>query len=205
MKVLSMMKKAALGVCAVVLGACCWNIATAKEAPLQDNYIEAKAETTVSTSIDYRGSYDGSAHMNYFYLQFAGFTTQDDYEGNANSDYVFQNILLNGKSLYEINNTTDTTGWVWDTFPQNADSKWCKPVLGYIKDTKGRIQLRIHNNYTEALYAESGSVILTICEGFTLNDYAIDKETSYRFVKDSNATYGITVKNAKESTPTMDW
>ena len=158
----------------------------------------AKAESTsVSVTMDWRGAYTEGNTLQYCYIKFAGFTTQDNYEGNANSDYVFQNILINGKSLYEINNTTDTTGWAWDVFPSTAGAQYEKPVLGYIKDANGRIQLRIHNNLHSSLLEKDGYFVITVAEGFTLNGYVVDKETSWRIV--DNAV------SSPEKTPTMDW
>ena len=144
---------------------------------------ELKDAASVPT-IDWRGSYDGSSTMDYMYVSFKGFTTKDDYEGNANSDYVFKNIMLNGISLYEINNTMDVTGWVWDTFPQNEASlpQYKKPVIGYIKDTNGRIQLRLHKNLTNALLVEDGYVVLSVCQGFTLNGYRVAEEVAFELM-----------------------
>ena len=138
------------------------------------------SETT--PTIDWRGTYTNSTTIDYLYLGFKGFTTQDDYSGNASSDYVFQNILLNGKSLYELNKTTDTTGWAWDVFPSTAGAQYEKPVLGYIKDTNGRIQLRIHKNLSNALLAEDGYVKLTVKKGFMLNGYIVGADTTFELM-----------------------
>ena len=130
-------------------------------------------------TMDWRGAYTEGVTLDYCYIGFAGFTTKDDYSGNANSDYVFQNILINGKSLYEINTTTDTTGWAWDVFPSTAGAEYEKPVLGYIKDTNGRIQLRIHKNLSSALLMEDGYVRITVKKGFTLSGYIVAEDTTF--------------------------
>ena len=123
MKILSTMKKVVLSVCAIVCGGCCFGAVATQVDLLPNEYVEVKADTATSVSMDWRGTYTNSTTIDYCYIGFAGFTTQDDYNGNASSDYVFQNVLINGVSLYEINNTTDTTGWAWDVFPSTADAK----------------------------------------------------------------------------------
>ncbi len=197
MKGLSMIKKLMLSVCAVVCGACCYGAVAAQTESTPNNQIEAQAETATAVSMDWRGAYTEGNTLDYCYIGFAGFTTQDDYNGNANSDYVFQNILINGKSIYEINATTDVSGWAWDVFPSTAGAQYEKPVIGYIKDTKGRIQLRIHKNLSSALMEKDDCFVVTVCEGFSLNGYVVDKETSFR-IQDGAA-------HSAEKTPTMDW
>lgn len=197
MKVLSVMKKVMLSVCAIVCGVCCYGAVSTVYNSTPESKIVAKAETVTSATMDWRGAYTDGNTLDYCYIGFAGFTTKDDYNGNANSDYVFQNILINGKSLYEINATTDTTGWAWDVFPSTAGAQYEKPILGYIKDTNGRIQLRIHKNLSSALMEQDGFFVITVCEGFTLNGYVLDKDTSWR-IQDGAA-------QSAEKTPTMDW
>lgn len=127
----------------------------------------AKAESTsTSVTMDWRGAYTEGNTLDYCYIGFAGFTAKDDYNGNANNDYVFQNILINGKALCEINNTTDTTGWLWEVFPSTAGEQYEKPVLGYIKDKSGRIQLRIHRNLSNALLVQDGHLRFTVKKPF---------------------------------------
>ena len=144
----------------------------------------ARAETVSEVTIDWRGSYDGSTTMDYFYLGFAGFNTKDDYGGVAVSDYVFQNVKLNGVSFFEINSNTDVTDWVWDTFPQNQDHmpEHKKPILGYSKEAdKARLQFRIHKNVTDEFLARDGYLRITVCDGFTLNGYVVDGETTFAY------------------------
>ena len=139
MKFFSNIKRILLSVCAVICGVCSVGaVVLHSDFAKQENRVEAKAETTTTATIDWRGTYTGSTTLDWFYIGFAGFTTKDDYKGNANSDYVFQNILLNGKSLYEINATTDVSGWEWDVFPQTPGNDFADtPIIGYIKDTNG--------------------------------------------------------------------
>ncbi len=130
MKVLSMMKKAALSVCAVVLGACCWNIATAQDVPVQENYIEAKAETTSTAKVKAVAN-DATATLDYVYIYFDGFNTKVSYDEPAADDYVFRNIFINGTSIHDINKNTDVTGWEWDIFPQTEQANYRKPVITF--------------------------------------------------------------------------
>lgn len=172
MRIFGAMKKIVISACAFVLSACGFGaIAATQSESFPNQAVVAQAETVTSASMDWRGAYTEGNTLDYCYIGFAGFTTKDDYEGNANSDYVFQNILLNGKSLYEINNTTETTGWAWEVFPSSSDEQYQKPVIGYIKDTNGRIQLRIHKNLSNALLLEDGYVRLTVQKRFLLNGY----------------------------------
>ena len=198
MKMISKIRKAMIPVCAILFGACCFGaVASQTNVAAQKVTVEANAETATAITMDWRGTYTNSTTIDYCYIGFAGFTTQDDYSGHANSDYVFQNILINGKSVYEINQTTDVTGWPWDVFPSTAGAKYEKPVLGYIKDTNGRIQLRIHKNLINSCMEKDGFFVITVCEGFSLNGYVVDKETSYR-IQDG-------ASKSAEKTPTMDW
>ena len=155
----------------------------------------AYVNAEVTPTVDWRGSYDNSSSIDYFYIGFKGFLTKDDYEGNANSDYVFQNILVNDRSIYDINATTDVTGWEWNTFPQNESSlpQFKKPVIGYIKDTNGRIQLRIHKNLTNALLSRDGHVHVTVKKGFSLGGYVVPSDTVFEIASVQDASSPITV------------
>ena len=199
MKVLSMMKKALLSVCAVVCGVCCWNIATTQNVAPQDNYIEAKAET-ISTAKVKAVANDATTTLDYVYIYFDGFNTKVSYDEPAANDYVFRNIYINGTSIHDINKNTDVSGWSWDIFPQTEQANYRKPVISYIGTTGSTnkyMELRIHKNYTQSLLDKDGYVLFTIADGFTVNGYTIDKETNYR-LKDG------AYSNA-EKTPTMDW
>lgn len=188
-----------------MFGLCLVGGATAPTFEAQEAPIEASAETTTSATMEWRGDHDGVSK--YFYIHFAGFTTQEDYKGNANSDYVFQHVKFNGKTIYDINAETDVTGWAWESFPQREEDGMPyhqKPVLGLIKDAKGRIQFRVHNNTYNEIMKRDGFFLVTLCEGFTINGYVLDKETTYRVTLNAELTYGGTMENAAR-TPTFDW
>ena len=147
----------------------------------------ALSDATKTPTMDWRGAYTEGNTLDYCYIGFAGFTTKDDYSGNANSDYVFQNILINGKSIYEINTTTDVSGWAWDVFPSTAGAQYEKPVIGYIKDTNGRIQLRIHKNLSNAMLMEDGYVRISVKKGFCLSGYVVGEDTTFEVMSVQDA------------------
>ena len=199
MKILSVMKKITVSVCAIVCGVCCWNVATAQNVAPQDNYIEAKAETISTAKVKAVAS-DATTTLDYVYIYFDGFNTKINYDEPAADDYVFRNIYINGTSIHDINKNTDVSGWSWDIFPQTEQAHYRKPVISYIGTTGSTnkyMELRIHKNYTQSLLDKDGYVLFTIADGFTVNGYTVDKETNYR-LKDG------AYSNA-EKTPTVDW
>ena len=68
MKILSVLKKTVISVCAVVCGVCCWNVATAQNVAPQDNYIEAKAETISTAKVKAVAS-DATTTLDYVYIK----------------------------------------------------------------------------------------------------------------------------------------
>ena len=203
MKKLSMMKKVMLSVCAIICGVFCFGAISTHNTPSQENYIQAKAETVSSSSMKWVVN-SASATLDYVYVYFDGFNTKVNYDYNSGdmANTIFGNILINGTSILEINATTDVSGWSWDIFPQTEQAGYRKPVISYIGGTASSnkyIELRIHKNLTDAMIAKDGYFMMTVKEGFTVNDYTLDKETSYRLKDDKSA-----LSNAAK-TPTIDW
>ena len=184
MKISSIMKKILISVCAVVCGVCCWNVFTAKNTETQAVSIQAQAATVAKPiTIDTWNPYPGASQLYYAHLNFEGFHVKDDYEGESNSDYVLKSIKINGKSIYEINATTNVSGWKWEIFPQTAGSQYQKPVLTYTEGV-GKLQLRIHKNFHDAMIAEYGALEISVDKNFTVHGYTNPEEVT--LVKNSS-------------------
>ncbi len=135
----------------------------------------AAMDTTVSNA---NRPYSSTEKTWYFNVYFQGFKTlgYDAVNVAAVNDY----IELNGKTITELNSeyATAAAGWTWAKFPQNAASKYAKPVLNYVgKD--GVMQLQIHENLISALKATYGLVDITVLEGFTFGGYTVSYDCKY--------------------------
>ncbi|MBO4251802.1 MAG: hypothetical protein J5911_03965, partial [Clostridia bacterium] len=80
----------------------------------------------------------------------------DDYK------YIADYIAINGKTITEINATTDTTGWTFTKFPSTAADKYKLPIILYIPENQNYIELRIHENYYDAL---EGNMTVAVLAG----------------------------------------
>ena len=114
----------------------------------------------------------------------------DIYDWNYFSDQriaIRDNILINGKSLYEINTTVDDSAYNYVTHPFTAsdlqqtsykDSKnydvFKNPVLLEVKD--GKISLLIHKNYVDSICKEFGDeLVITVKKGICGSSVIIGK------------------------------
>ena len=109
--------------------------------------------------------------------------------------YLQEYILLNGKSLLEINTTTDVSSYVFSTFPSNAADAYKIPVIIFVNGNA--IEIKVHNEYLKTL---SGDLEITVKEGFSVLNgnkrYVVEKAIEYMLVgnvwADKNKTYSVT-------------
>ena len=77
--------------------------------------------------------------------------------------YLQEYILFNGKTLKEINAGTDTSSYLFYTFPSTADDKYKLPIL--IFENNNALELKFHNTY---LQNAGDSLEITIKEGLQI-------------------------------------
>ena len=68
---------------------------------------------------------------------------------NAKYGYMLDYFTINGKTVREINETTDVSSYVFHTFPSTASAKYQVPVVIYVNGDN--VELKIHNDYLAAL------------------------------------------------------
>ncbi|MBR4942655.1 MAG: InlB B-repeat-containing protein, partial [Clostridia bacterium] len=109
--------------------------------------------------------------------------------------YLQEYIYLNGKSIKEINETTDTSAYVFSTFPSTADAKYKLPVIIY--ESNNGLELKFHNTYLQTV---EGDLEITIKEGLYVTvgatKYIVNEDVCYQLSDeiwaDKNATYTVT-------------
>ena len=99
---------------------------------------------------------------------------------HADWKYLQEYITFNGKTVKEINEETDTSGYEFSTFPSNADVKYRLPIIVYQENN--RIELKVHNTYLESV---QGNLEIAIKAGFSV----VNGDTTY--VVSSDITYVI--------------
>ena len=77
--------------------------------------------------------------------------------------YLQEYILLNGKSVKEINETTDTSSYEFFTFPSTADAKYRLPVILFVNN--GLVEVKVHNTYIASL---GDTLEITVKEGLSV-------------------------------------
>ena len=94
-------------------------------------------------------------------------------------------IFINGVSVYDINNNTDYSSYVFSTSPQTghdlSETYFARPVLVYVKNNL--ITLWIHEDYINSL---GGEITVTLGAGYAA--YAVDGK-----VLAENVDYNLTV------------
>ena len=80
--------------------------------------MKGKYEEPAPITADTWTLFPGTSQLYYTYVNFDGFSKVNNYDGDANSDYVFQNISINGTSIYDIRANTDVSGWTWKLSPK---------------------------------------------------------------------------------------
>ena len=109
--------------------------------------------------------------------------------------YLQEYILISGKTVKQINEETDTSGYVFSTFPSTADKKYELPIIVFVN--AGVIELKIHNTYVETL---GDTIEITVKKGlYVLNGnvrYTLGKDVNYILAgsvwADKDKTYTIT-------------
>ena len=79
--------------------------------------------------------------------------------------YMQEYIAINGKTIKEINETTDVTGYNFATFPFTIGAPFNVPVVVYMNNDK--LEIKVHGNYAETL---GDSVVLTVKAGFSIEN-----------------------------------
>ncbi len=109
--------------------------------------------------------------------------------------YLQEYILINGKTVKQINEETDVSDYAFSTFPSTADEKYKLPIIVF--ENAGVIELKIHNAYVETL---GDTIEITVKEGlYVLNGnvrYTLGKDVNYILAgnvwADKDKTYTIT-------------
>ena len=141
-------------------------------------WIDTRTSAVVNTESNANRPYSSAEKTYYFNVNFAGFTTTG-YDV-VNVAAVTDNILVNGKTVTEINNeyATAAAGWTWGKFPQNAAAAYAKPILNYVGE-KGVMQMQMHEELYNALKAEYGLIDVTVKDGFTFGGYTVDGDCAF--------------------------
>ena len=143
------------------------------------------------------------------FLKTSGKPLEYDIMDKSACFYLQDLIFVNGKSMREINQTTDIEGWSFTGFPHELDTKYDgvhyayrTPVFIFSK-AGNHMQIRIHVNYLETLTEQ---VKIT----FKAGKYAtvIQKKESggmeaveYSFEED----FSVTKNDGNEWIPSGDW
>ena len=77
---------------------------------------------------------------------------------DGNYQYLQDYITINGKTVKEINTTTDVSSYVFSTFPSTADVKYQVPVVIFVNGTT--LEVKVHNDYVATLGTDAD---ITIC------------------------------------------
>ena len=102
--------------------------------------------------------------------------------------YLAEYIAINGKTIKWINENTDTTGWVFTQFPSYHDSAvdpyYDLPIIVYAANNDNKIELRIHENYINAL---SEDLTVSVLENFVI----VKDSTEYTVAETVSKTYAF--------------
>ena len=109
--------------------------------------------------------------------------------------YLQEYIYLNGKTIKQINEETDTSGYVFSTFPSTADARYKLPVILF--ENGNALELKFHNTYLESV---EGDLEITIKAGLYVligaTKYVVKQDICYQLFgelwADKNAVYTVT-------------
>ena len=113
-----------------------------------------------------------------------------DYDAidKENYKYITEYITINGKTVKEINENTDTTGWIFGMFPSDSNDKYKLPVIIYINTQK--IEVRVHDNYYASL---EGHLTISVLEGLVIvngeTENVVSETVSY--IRKSNQWFDL--------------
>ena len=157
-----------------------------------------KVDVTESVSIEGWAATGDASELTYTRIYFGEGVLPENIDYgiiDKNWTYLQEYILLNGKTVKEINETTDVSGYVFSTFPSTADVKYQLPII--IFENAGALELKIHNQYLSALGED---LKITIKEGLTIVNgnakYSVSNEMCFALAggvwSDINRVYTVT-------------
>lgn len=82
----------------------------------------------------------------------------------ADFTYLQQYFMINGRSMQDINENTDTSSYTFSTFPSSLGGVYAVPIIMYSAEPN-HIQIRIHKKYLEDSGAED-TFTIAVLEGF---------------------------------------
>ncbi|MBO5736943.1 MAG: InlB B-repeat-containing protein [Clostridia bacterium] len=85
----------------------------------------------------------------------------------AKYGYLQEYITINGKTIKEINETTDVSNYVFHTFPSTASAKYQIPVIVFVNGDN--LEIKIHNDYLVSLGGNI-DVIVGVKAGFSITN-----------------------------------
>ena len=102
----------------------------------------------------------------------------DDYK------YIAEYITINGKTIKEINEETDTSDYTFTVFPSSVDDKYKVPVMIYVSSEK--MEIKIHDSYRATL---EGRVTVSVLSGLVIvngsDEYAVGKDRTFILKSDN--------------------
>ena len=102
--------------------------------------------------------------------------------------YLAEYIAINGKTIKWINENTDTTGWDFTQFPSfhegSINDPYALPIIVYAANNDNKIELRIHENYINAL---SEDLTVSVLENFVI----VKDTTEYTVAETVSKTYAF--------------
>ena len=134
--------------------------------------VDVSADTTISGWVEING-------LKVFNIVFGedvlpsginyGVIDKDDYK------YIAEYITINGITVKEINETTDTAGWTFEMFPSSADDKYKVAVMVYVDAGAQKIEIRVHDSYYASL---TERLTVSVLEGLVIVNGSTEYEVS---------------------------
>lgn len=120
--------------------------------------------------------------------------------------YVQEYITFNGKTVKEINESTDTSqGYVWNVFPSTIEGNTYKvPIILYQEDNY--IELRVHSAYLEELNTDTYTIGIKKGLYFekTNGDYVLEEDYTFSlqadsWIREKDITSQVSISGWKET------